>query len=267
MLIFQESNSLGNYNYNSKIYEKCEWEHHFHKNYELIYVINGEFEVIADGKKYTMKQNEFSLILPNQIHHLHTPKTAKVWIGVFSADFVGSFDLFMQGKKNSRTTFFVDENLMPYLKRVLLTEVKSGLFALQGALMSVCSEYIKDASFYSESRENNLPMKIFKYIENNFREDISLKTMSTELGYDYNYMSRLYHSIFHVNFKKFVNQFRLGYAQKLMLENTRSIADIAHESGFGSIRTLNRSFLNEYGVPPIRHAKKNDQQETSEAAR
>lgn len=250
MLMFQETNSVGNYNYNSHIYDKCEWDYHFHKNYELIYVIEGRLEVIADGREYVMNKNEFSLLLPNCIHHLHTPETAKVWIGVFSADYVIGFDNFVKDRKNRNTTFFVDGILMPYLKKVLISSAQPDLLTLCSALYAVCATYVQSGDFYFENTENDLPIKIFKYVENNFRENISLKTTAAELGYDYHYISRVYHSIFHINFKRFLNRFRLDYAQNLILRTAESITDIAYESGFGSVRTMNRSFAEEYGISP-----------------
>ena len=46
MILYQESNSQSNYNYNIVIYDNVEWQLHFHKNFEIVYVMDGE--VIAN---------------------------------------------------------------------------------------------------------------------------------------------------------------------------------------------------------------------------
>ncbi len=254
MLDFQDINSVENYNYNSKIYSPCEINYHFHKNYELVYVMEGEILANVDTKEFVIKKGEFSLILPNNIHYLHTPSYAKVWIGVFSADFVSSFDEFMQGKANKNVVFKADKKKAAYKAAYieeLFTLNRFELFSMQSLLYAVCSEYVKNGNFYSAAKEyNDLPLKIFEYIKNNFKKDISLKSISAELGYDYHYMSRVYHSVFHTNFRSFLNQFRTDYALKLLNSTPLTITEIAMESGFGSVRTLNRSFMSAYGKPP-----------------
>ena len=41
MILHQIGNSQSNYHYNAYIYQSCYWEPHFHKSFELIYVIDG----------------------------------------------------------------------------------------------------------------------------------------------------------------------------------------------------------------------------------
>lgn len=257
MLLFQDHNSIGNYNYNSQIYDPCEWDYHFHKNYELVYVMEGELDATVDGKQFCMKQNDFSLILPYNIHAFHTPVHAKVWIGVFSADFVSSFDLFMRDKINEMPTFHVEELLMPFLREKLLNTKTADLFTMKSMIYAVCAQYVEKGHFCSKPKENDVPIQIFKYIEENFKDNISLKTMAAALGYDYHYMSRAYHQIFPANFRRFLNQYRLEYAQELIIHTSLPLTEIALESGFGSVRTFNRTFIHTYGISPKDFKKQN----------
>lgn len=250
MLVFQNENSVGNYNYNAFIYDACQWGYHFHKNYELIYVMKGELWVSSSGTEYTMTENEFSLILPNSIHSLHASDDSMVWIGVFSSDYVSDFDTFMEGKANKSNTFCVEDALMPYLKKYLLVTHKPELFNLKAMLYAICHEYIKNADFYQRKIGDDIPMKIFEYVQNNFKSDISLKSVAYALGYNYQYMSKIYENIFHINFRTFLNRFRLDYAQTLLTKTRLSVTEIAMQSGFGSIRTMNRHFLKEYNLTP-----------------
>ena len=91
MIVHQQHNSLGTHNYNAFFYDNCEWFYHFHKNYELAYVLGGEVELTLNANKYILPADSFALIFPNEFHAYHTPEHSRVWIGVFSADFVGEF--------------------------------------------------------------------------------------------------------------------------------------------------------------------------------
>ena len=91
MIFYQEVNSKGNYNYNLRVYEKCEWLSHFHKNFEFVCVLDGELEVVIDEKEETLTKNRFAVIFPNEVHSFHTKGNSLVWVGVFSKEFVSDF--------------------------------------------------------------------------------------------------------------------------------------------------------------------------------
>ena len=133
MIVHQEHNSLGNHNYNAFFYDNCEWFYHFHKNYELVYVLNGEVELTLNGSQILLKKNDFALIFPNEFHSHHTP----------------------------------------------------------------------DNSHH-----------------------------------------------FHMNFKQFLNIYRTDFARDQLMHTDASITDIAHASGFQTVRTFNRVFLDQTGVTP-----------------
>lgn len=88
---------------------------------------------------------------------------------------------------------------MQYLEKVLISYKQPDLFKLQAALYAVCDAYVQSGEFYYENKENNLSIKIFEYVEKNFKENISLRTMLVALGYYY--MSRAYHRIFCITIK------------------------------------------------------------------
>ncbi len=249
MLFFQDENSVENYAYNAYIYDPCEWEYHFHKNYELVYVMEGALEVLDDERRFTVKKGEFALILPYHIHKHHTPVNVKVWIAVFSADFIPSFDAFMKGKANKHTVFRADPAAMSYIERILVPG-RPEQFTLQAALYAACAAYVQSGDFYEKSdKTGDLPFLIFDYVKNNFKRDISLKEIALALGYDYHYLSRVYHRVFHTNFRNLLNQFRCDYALSLLYKG-QSVTKIAMECGFGCVRTFNRCFIAAYGKSP-----------------
>lgn len=259
MIEYQYDNSIENYNYNCFIYDPCcEWQYHFHKNYELIYVMSGELNVCADGEEYVMNKGDFSLLLPNVVHRLSTPRSSRVWICVFSADFVSSFDAFINGRANRTPTFCVKDGvMMSLLERDLLNVEKKELFSMQSALFAVCDAYVRSAEFYARPQKRNLPAEMFEYTKTHFDEDVSLGTMAMTLGYNYQYMSRMYKKTFRINYRDFLNQFRLSRAQELLRDTGLSVTEVAMRSGFGSVRTMNRSFERAYGASPreIRNGK------------
>ena len=99
-------------------------------------------------------------------------------------------------------------------------------------------------------KENSFIYDVISYMEQNFQKEISLATIAESLGYEYHYLSRQFHNHFHMNFKQFLNIYRIDFAMDQLLHTDSSITDIAHASGFQTVRTFNRAFLEQTGMTP-----------------
>lgn len=250
MIIHQEHNSLGNHNYNAFFYDNCEWFYHFHKNYELVYVVSGEVVLTLNGSQILLKENDFALVLPNEFHSYHTPKESCVWIGVFSADFVGEFAKSLDTKRTKTPVFACEPQIREFLIHYLIREETPDIFILKAALYAVCREFLQKVSLYDAEKEKSFIYDIISYMEQNFQKEISLMTIAEAFGYEYHYLSRQFHSHFHMNFKQFLNIYRTDYAMDQLTHTDSSITDIAHSAGFQTVRTFNRVFQKHTGMTP-----------------
>lgn len=89
-----------------------------------------------------------------------------------------------------------------------------------------------------------------RYVEENYREDISMKQAARALGYSENYLSRAFHTAVGMNFRQYVNQYRVQLACRLIEQRRGSMTRIAMESGFQNIRSFNRAFMRATGRTP-----------------
>lgn len=107
-----------------------------------------------------------------------------------------------------------------------------------------------------EKRGNDdLVYQTAAYIAANFREGLSLASVASELGVSKYVLSRIFSRTFRCNFNRYLNDARLNYAC-VCLENTnRSITEICMDSGFGSQRTFNRAFKEQYRMTPREYRK------------
>ena len=250
MVVHQRHNSLGNHNYNAFFYENCEWFYHFHKNYELIYILSGEVELTLNDKSYLLTEDTFALILPNEFHAYHTPESSLAWVGVFSADFVSEFAKLTQNKRASTPIFSCEPHIRDFLLEYLITEKAPDTLLLKATLYACCREFLSKTSLYDARNENSFICDILTYISENFRDEISLATAAESLGYEYHYLSRRFHSHFRMNFKRFLNVYRTDFARDQLLHTNCDITEIAHASGFQTMRTFNRVFQEQTGMTP-----------------
>ncbi len=59
-----------------------------------------------------------------------------------------------------------------------------------------------------------------------------------------------------MGFGAFVNQYRIAYAEQLLLSTRLSVTEIAEACGFSTIRSFNREFLRSKTVSPSEFRKK-----------
>lgn len=91
---------------------------------------------------------------------------------------------------------------------------------------------------------------IFAYVSEHFREPITLTDLEDVCGYSAHYLSRVFSEAVGINFRRFVNELRLEYARELLTATDLPVTEIAYKSGFGSIRSFNRAFGEEYHSVP-----------------
>lgn len=257
MLFHQPHNSKSSYNYNAFFYKTEIWDFHFHKNLELIYVVKGTVKCIINNTEYILNAGDYGLCMPYDIHSYIPQTDTLYWVGVFSEDYVRLFANYIRGKSAEGFVFKCPESTNQLLKDVLICEKTPSVYLLKACLYSVCDAFLSEINLSEDSnnKKTNIAL-IVQYISQNHTKNITLKDISELLGYDYNYVSRYFHSTFNMSFTNFLNIYRLETAVRLLEETNKKITEIALESGFQSIRNFNNSFRLKFGISPSEYRQK-----------
>lgn len=255
-MIYQKHNSVGNYYFEAIVYDNFNFVLHLHKHPELIYVLDGEVEIEVENGIETAKQGDFALILGDQAHAYNTKNHSKVWVGVFSGDWVGKFNSMVNNRRGLTSIFRCDPDTTKFLVDNLINKSGQSVLELKAYLYAVCAEYEKKVQFVEQKQQGkDLLHKILEYISERYKEPITLKHIAKDLGYEQHYLSRCFHNSIKMNFRQFVNQYRVDCAKDMLLNGEQSISTIALESGFQSIRTFNRVFKGLTGTQPRSYRK------------
>ncbi len=247
MILHQVTNSRGNYNYNAFIYNNIYWVPHFHGNFELIYVYEGNVNISLNGVAEVLHKGELILIPPYTVHSLDV-KCGKTWVGVFSEDYIYSYCKKYKYVKYSK--FKCGDDVEKILQNHLFYEGVPDRFMRISCLYMVCNECIKNATLCDSEQNNTFVHRVVTYVCDNLSGDVELKDIADFMNYEYHYFSSLFNQYFGISFKGFVNQLRVEKACALLSENENSITYIAQFCGFGSIRNFNRVFKNLCGCTP-----------------
>lgn len=85
---------------------------------------------------------------------------------------------------------------------------------------------------------------------------LSLKMLAFEIAEKPNYVSQALNQILSNSFFDYVNEHRIEYSKKLLLEKKLSILDVALESGFNAKSSFYKAFKAKTGLTPKQFAEK-----------
>ena len=90
-----------------------------------------------------------------------------------------------------------------------------------------------------------------------YKEDLRLSGLAAMFGYSDAYLSRMFRKYARVNFKTYLQDIRMAYAYKELLNTDHTISSIALDNGFASSRAFSREFVKRYGILPGRVERQN----------
>ncbi|WP_027078070.1 AraC family transcriptional regulator [Maribacter antarcticus] len=103
--------------------------------------------------------------------------------------------------------------------------------------------------------ENRRLDKIYQYVFENFNTHISSSDVAEIVGMNTSAFSRFFKKTHRKPFTTYLNEIRIGYACRLLLENKESITSIAFSAGFNNISNFNRQFRNIHKKSPSSYLK------------
>ena len=86
---------------------------------------------------------------------------------------------------------------------------------------------------------------------------LTLSDLALRVGTNRTYLSNYINQVLHQTFFDYLNSFRLKYASELLLTTNYTLEVIAEKSGFNSLSTFRRCFLQTYGMAPSAYKKEN----------
>lgn len=92
--------------------------------------------------------------------------------------------------------------------------------------------------------------KIYKHVQDNFSEKLRLEDAAQLVNMSVISFSRLMKQRTGKTFVDFVNEIRLGYATRQLIETNKSVTEICFDCGFNNISNFNRAFKKNQACTP-----------------
>ena len=261
------------YYYVDKMHPRYEMMYHWHEEYEIIYIIKGEMNIVIDSKETIAHEGDVFLIKDCSCHG-GKPKDGCVY-----ACFVFDLDNFKLGgncvskylRKITEHKITVNEKLSAkggtisdiMCEAVLLMQQKPvGYELMVYGLMYRFFGIIYNNVLYSDSgdetgrakSQENI-RKVVEYIETHYAERITLESLAKLAD-----MSPKYFCLYFYNFTQhtpieYLNNYRIESACEQIRSSKKKITDIAYDCGFNDVSYFTKSFKRYTGLTPNAYRK------------
>lgn len=230
---------------------------HFHSNFELNYVLEGEITAVVKGKEITMTEGDIYFTLGYESHGFQMTHESSCFVLMIPEFMVKSFKSYL-GTRVFTANYIPKNEESPLIKRCLdalmnelhpLTQ-KGYLYIILGVLLEKLE--LTDVTIKKEAPTVS---RLLKYLEDNFLYNIKVDDLAKSMGYSSSYISSMFNSSFNCSFNKYLNSLRARHGAHLFSQGQRNILEVALSSGFNSLRTFNRAFREEFDVTPREYIK------------
>jgi AraC-like DNA-binding protein len=185
----------------------------------------------------------------------------------FLYDFLG--EKFFKVPENNALNKFILESTRGYVfygeakKKIIATIIKmldlpdtERLFALFSILkifattreFKMLSSPALSQPFWLD--ETGPMQKALKYLLQNFQKPIAIKDLLELTNMSNTSFYATFKKTYRMPFKDYLLNIRIGYACKLLTDESQNISGIAYDSGFGNISNFNRQFKRIKGITP-----------------
>ncbi|MBO3115145.1 helix-turn-helix domain-containing protein [Winogradskyella sp. DF17] len=235
---------------------------HFHPEIELVYVNKGKGKRHIGNHLSYFNNSMLVLIGSNLPHNGFTDRltiNGSETIVQFKPSFLGEHffevpemeginNLFERAKKGILFGVKTKQKIGPKIEKLNKKEGFKKILVLLEVLNALAKskDYIilnsDGFTFETEPQDSAKIDKIFKHVNSNFQNHISLDEIADIVSMTVPAFCRYFKRVTGKTFTKLVNEYRVVHATKLLTESQMSITDISYECGFNNFSHFNKIF-------------------------
>ena len=245
---------------------------HWHESIEILLVANGEVDLLVDGKKYNLQEDDLIIINSKEIHSVKSEKS-NIVIAV-QVDLSSFNDLYEDIDKinfNCKSFEYSKDDKRFILIRKILSEMTYNYIkqnkgynikinSLLNELVYILINRFKCSTKIKNENRNYKYLerlnRVISYIQQDYKEDITLNSISSMEYLSPQYFSKFFEKHMGVNFLTYLNSTRLEHAMKDLVNTDYNITDIALHHGFANVKSFTNLFKNTYKETPSNYRKK-----------
>lgn len=244
-------------------------EKHWHTSIEIFAVMEGHLEFFMNKKEYPLKAGEQLIINSNEIHSIHAAernKTVVLQIPLKQFENYFTAQRFIRFRSQDAEADGKLASLIKKLYKVYTARDTGYEFGTMSLFYEIMYMLVKNYRLTEahekeirHSRKLDTLSKITTYMREHYKEDLKLSDLAATFGYSDAYLSRMFQKYAKINYKTYLQDIRMAYAYRDLMNTDRTISQIALDNGFCSSRGFSGEFQKRYGILPSEMRKQENQ--------
>lgn len=236
---------------------------HLHSHMEVLYVTEGRMQASINRERGLMEAGDLAVIFPNLLHSFRALETGGgLEVLIFSPSLLRQYRTII-ANRHPRNPFLRAEQLHPDVVRAMAS-LRDEVDQADECLCPILFDLIIARTLPLFEMEKNgtatqfdLANRAVGHLMNVFDDpNVTLDSVADHLGIDRYALSRLFTAELGLSFTRYLRLLRVEKAKEQLVTTSRSLMPIASGCGFGSLRSFERAFREQYGCSPREYRKK-----------
>ncbi len=253
---------------------------HSHLFFELTYILSGTVKHTIDEKTSILNAGDYFLVDYGSVHSYHTQTDSSF----ANLDCLFLPELLDPSLKGNECLHDVFEHYLLHFNMQALAQnptqmvfhdndgkIKKLLVMIQNEAQEHAPGYtemircylieillltvrrIRNASVASET--HTIAEILINYISEHYMDEISLTKLSAQMNYSLPHVSKCFKEEKGVSFIKYLQNYRIKQASRLLLSTKKSLPEIADLVGYHDVKFFSEIFKSTTGLPPAKFRK------------
>lgn len=247
---------------------------HWHKEYELLWIIKGEANLGINDQQFHLKANEIAFFNSGDIHYVVATPDSQRYVYQFDLTFFS--EATVQGADfDFKTMFSTTPRISRHWSEIACQQLRHILkqlaqeeqhpdqlspYAIRALLFRLLVVMGRDID-HQEVTQTHLSKirsqqiletlnQVFAYVEHHYAQPLTLDDAANSVNLSRYYFARWFKKNVGKTFMEFLNDYRLDKVKWALINSETSITDILGNTGFNSSKTFYRLFKQKLRTTP-----------------
>ncbi|HHV11592.1 MAG TPA: AraC family transcriptional regulator [Clostridiales bacterium] len=230
-------------------------------SYLIVYTISGTGFLKYKGQEYLLKEGDCFYIscMDYQYYSCFSDRWEFLWIHFHGVGAPGYYNVFTE--PGFRIISLEDRTFIEAIMRRVLSLTQKKDLNTEAICSNLLNSLITELIVHNSSDQGTLSFmpdyikSMVKYLDQHFKEEISLKQLAKLYGFSQYYLSREFKKYLGVTYSEYLIMLRLNYAKELLKYSELSINDITFQCGMNNVSHFINLFKNREEMTPLSYRK------------
>ena len=238
---------------------------HWHEEIQLTCVMKGGLEYSVNGKSFQLSENQLLAVSPHQLHSSKTIRqdTRTLCIN-FNPEIFHPFiqETYIRPLITDNPDFSYSLLILKHEQAAKLEQFSKwkdeplGYFPVFNFLSQICEDLLSESvetTGGSDYAEQELFHTMLTYVHQHYSEPLNVRQIAASALTNKNRCTELFKKYANLSPIKYLNQYRLYTARKLILHSNKSISEISGDVGYNQLSYFVEQFRSYYGLSPLKY--------------